>query len=362
MTLHQQPIKVMIMAGGTGGHVFPALAVARELQRRDCEIAWLGTRQGIEARVVSEAGIALHYLEISGLRGKGWRALATAPWKLIGALRHALNIFRQQRPQLVLGMGGYVSGPGGVAARILGIPLVVHEQNARAGTTNKWLAKIANRVLTAFPKVLPNAICVGNPVRADIASVSEPRVRLQGRTGPLHLLVLGGSLGAKALNELVPEAAALLRETPLYIRHQTGANHLAVTQDLYQKFQVAAEVTAFIEDMAEALAWADLVVCRAGALTVAELSAAGVAAILVPFPFAIDDHQTANGDWLVSRGAAVLRQQQNLTAFELKELLMSFIEQPQRLMSMAEAARAAAKPDATRRCADLCLELIYGQR
>lgn len=360
---------IMIMAGGTGGHVFPALAVARELQARNCSVAWLGTRNGIEARLIPAAQIPLHFLEIAGLRGKGWRALLTAPWKIISAVLAAREILQVEKPQAVLGMGGYASGPGGIAARLMGIPLVIHEQNARAGTTNKWLAKFANRVLTAFPDVLPGGICIGNPVRAEIATLPEPQQRLQGRAAPLRLLVLGGSLGAKALNELIPEAVALLAENTVQIRHQAGANHVQATEAFYQKHQIRAEVTAFIDDMAEALAWADLVVCRAGALTVAELSAAGVAAVLIPFPFAIDDHQTANGNWLVSRGAAELRQQSALTPGQLKELIMNFVEQPQRLLAMAMAARAAAKPDATRVCADICLEMagiipevIHGQR
>jgi UDP-N-acetylglucosamine--N-acetylmuramyl-(pentapeptide) pyrophosphoryl-undecaprenol N-acetylglucosamine transferase len=355
-------VKILVMAGGTGGHVFPALAVARELLARNCEIAWLGTRKGIEARLVPAAQIPLHFLEIGGLRGKGWRSMASAPWQILSAVGAAMRLLKELRPQMVLGMGGYASGPGGVAARILGIPLVVHEQNARAGTTNKWLAKIATRVLTAFPQVLPRSEWVGNPVRDEIAALPEPQARLQGRTGPMHLLVLGGSLGARALNEIMPAAAVQLPKNAVQIRHQTGESHLAATQALYQHNAVAAEVVAFIQDMAEALAWADLVVCRAGALTVAELSAAGVAAILIPFPHAIDDHQTANGNWLVACGAAELRQQNALSAQQLQELLMTFIQQPERRLRMAQAARTVAKPEATRLCADICLEVALGQR
>lgn len=353
-------VKVMVMAGGTGGHVFPALAVARELLRRDCEVAWLGTRNGIEARLIPAAQIPLHFLDIRGLRGKGWRALTAAPWQILCAVRAAMELLRQQRPQLVLGMGGYASGPGGIAARILGIPLVVHEQNARAGTTNRWLAKIATRVLMAFPNVLPRGEWVGNPVRDEIAALPEPQVRLRDRAGPMHLLVLGGSLGARALNEILPLATARLSENLVQVRHQTGENHLAATQTLYREHGVAAEVVAFIDDMAQALAWADLVVCRAGALTVAELSAAGVAAILIPFPHAIDDHQTANGSWLVACGAAEMCQQHELSATRLQEQLMSFIQQPERRLRMAQAARTVAKPEATRLCADICLEVARG--
>lgn len=355
-------IKILVMAGGTGGHVFPALAVARELLRRNCDVVWLGTSAGIEARLVPAAQIPLHFLDIRGLRGKGLRPLVMAPWKILSAVGAAMRLLKQLQPQMVLGMGGYASGPGGIAARILGIPLVVHEQNARAGTTNKWLAKIATRVLTAFPQVLPRGEWVGNPVRDEIAAIPEPQERLRGRVGPVHILVLGGSLGARALNEIMPAAAAQLPADAAQIRHQTGENHLAATLALYQKHAVTAEVTAFIQDMAEALAWADLVVCRAGALTVSEISAVGVPAILIPFPHAIDDHQTANGNWLVACGAAELRQQSELGVEQLQELLMALIQQPERRLRMAQAARTVAKPDATRLCADICLEVARGQR
>jgi UDP-N-acetylglucosamine--N-acetylmuramyl-(pentapeptide) pyrophosphoryl-undecaprenol N-acetylglucosamine transferase len=356
------PVKIMVMAGGTGGHVYPALAVARELLQRNCEIAWLGTRNGIEARLVPAAEIPLHFLQVGGVRGKGLRTLLAAPWHLLKAVYAAVKVFREQQPQLALGMGGYASGPGGIAARLLGIPLVIHEQNARAGTTNTWLAKIATRVLTAFPDVLPRGEWVGNPVRKEIALLPPPQERMQGRSGPMRLLVLGGSLGAKALNEWIPAVAAKLPPQSVKIRHQTGEKHLEATQQLYQQYGVVAEVTAFIQDMAEALAWADLVVCRAGAMTVAELSIAGVAGILIPFPHAIDDHQTANGNWLVSGGAAELRQQHALDEEQLKTLLMTFIEQPERRLHMAQAARSMAKPDATSLCADICLEVALGQR
>lgn len=353
--------RVLVMAGGTGGHVFPALAVAKELRSRGCEIQWLGTDRGIEARLVPAANIHLHLLPISGVRGKGLKTLIGAPWKIVRSVWAARAILQKFQPHVVLGMGGYASGPGGIAARIMGIPLVIHEQNARPGTTNKWLAKIATRVLTAFPNVLPKAICIGNPVREDIAALPEPETRLQNRTGPLQLLVLGGSLGAQALNELVPKAVApFIKEGQLQVRHQTGAKHLDNTLAVYKECGVSGEVTAFIDDMAEALAWADLVVCRAGALTIAELSAAGVASLLVPFPFAIDDHQTANARWLVDQGAAELYPQKSLTAEILKERVMTFIAQRGLLLKMAQAARKAAKPEATVSCADICLEAANG--
>lgn len=363
MNAPKQMMNIMVMAGGTGGHVFPALAVAEELRARGCRIDWLGTERGIEARIVPAANIPLHLLPIAGVRGKGLATLVQAPWKITCAVLAARRLFRTVKPNLVLGMGGYVAGPGGIAARLMGIPLVIHEQNARAGTTNEWLAKIATRVLTAFPQVLPREECIGNPVRAEIAALPAPSIRGVGEHKPLRLLVLGGSLGAQALNEIMPEAVAeLVRENKVEVRHQTGEKHFSSTEALYRACGATADVSPFINDMAEALAWADLVVCRAGALTVAELSAAGVASILVPFPFAIDDHQTANGQWLVKLGAAHLYQQQSLSAQTLKEHFMKFIEQPSLLKEMAEAARAAAKPDATAKCADICQEVARGER
>ncbi len=363
MNAPDKTLRVMVMAGGTGGHVFPALAVADELRRRHWEIDWLGTDRGIEARVVPAANIRLHLLPISGVRGKGVAALLRAPWKIASAVLAARKLFKSLRPDLVLGMGGYVAGPGGIAARLMGIPLVIHEQNARPGTTNKWLAKFATRVMTAFPGVLPGAICTGNPVRADITALPSPSERHIGQRSPLRLLVLGGSLGAQALNELMPEAVAdVLQQSQIQVRHQTGEKHLAATEALYRARHANADVTAFIDDMAEALAWADLVVCRAGALTIAELSAVGVASILVPFPFAIDDHQTANAQWLVSQGAAELYPQKILTAEMLQKRLMDFIAHPELLTKMAEAARSAAKPHAAEQCADICQEVVRGQR
>lgn len=354
-------IKVMIMAGGTGGHVFPALAVAKELKKRGCAVQWLGTGNGIEARIVPANDIILNYLDITGLRGKGSKTLLLAPWTVLKAVFMARKILQQFRPDVVLGMGGYASGPGGIAARLIGTPLVVHEQNARAGTTNKWLARFATRVLTAFPDVLPKAQCVGNPVREDIANLPEPIRRLGQHQDGLRLLVLGGSLGAAAINELVPATLKnISTDTNIVVRHQCGEKHYDNTVSLYKEHGVEGEVMAFIDDMAAALAWADLVICRAGALTISELSAVGVASILIPFPFAIDDHQTANGEWLARQGAAQIRQQDELSAQELSRMIMSFIEDKNRLVTMAVAARAAAKPNATHVCADICMEVANG--
>lgn len=357
-----QNIRVVIMAGGTGGHVYPGLAVARELMARGCDVAWLGTRRGIEARVVPEAGIPIHYLEIQGVRGKGVSSVVGAPLKIFKAVNQVRKWFAQNRPQVVVGLGGYAAGPGGIAAWTMGIPLVIHEQNARPGTTNKILRRFAKRVLVAFEHALPKSLWVGNPVRADISEITEPATRLPAASSqPLRLLILGGSLGAQAINELVPQALKnIAPEQRPHVTHQTGEKHLQATQQHYRDHAVQANIVPFIEDMAEALAQADLVICRSGALTVAELSAAGCASILVPFPYAIDDHQTANAQWLVDHKAALLRQQKDLTAEELTGLIKEFSHNRTGLIAMATAARAVAKPHATQVFADTCLEVAHG--
>lgn len=361
MSKNAKPITVLIMAGGTGGHVFPALALAKELQSRNCDVQWLGTQRGIEATLVPKANIKLHNVAVTGVRGRGLLALLSAPWQIVKALWAVRQILRKVRPQLVVGLGGYVSGPGGAAARLAGIPLVIHEQNARAGTTNKILARIAQRVLTAFPDVLPKGERIGNPVRQDIAAIAEPKQRIGQRDGVLRLLVLGGSLGATAINELTPKVIAGIEPSLRpEIYHQSGAKHLADTQAIYEKSAVNARIEPFIDNMAEALAWADLVICRAGALTVTELSAAGVASILVPFPFAIDDHQTANAEWLADNGAAEIRQQSTLKIEDLSELIINFSKDRTALVAMASAARQLAKLDAAERFADICLEVANG--
>lgn len=351
-------IKVLIMAGGTGGHVFPALATAKELQKHHCDVEWLGTALGIEAQLIPAQQIPLHYLYIAGVRGKGIITLLKAPWRIAMAIAQARRLLREVAPNVVLGMGGYVSGPGGVAAKLLGIPLVIHEQNARPGTTNKWLAKIADRVLTAFPDVFRGARCIGNPIREEIVNIPPPLERLRDRVGPIRLLVLGGSLGAQAINELVPTSLAEIAGIRQFlVIHQTGKRHYDATRERYSELGVDGTVKAFIDDMAEVLTWADIVICRAGALTVSELSAAGVASILIPFPFAIDDHQTANANWLVALGAAELRQQAQLTVKNLKELLLELSGDRKKMLIMAEAARRAAKPEATKICAEMCMEV-----
>lgn len=351
---------VLIMAGGTGGHVFPALAVAERLRARDAPVVWMGTRGGLEATLVPKAGFPVAWIEVSGLRGKGLGRKLRMPFMLGRALWQASAILRRLRPRVVLGMGGFASGPGGVMARLLGIPLVVHEQNAIAGMTNRGLSRVASQVLEAFPETFPparRAVTVGNPVRASIAALPPPKERWAGRCGRPRLLVLGGSQGALALNRLVPAALARLDtgERP-DVWHQAGGQLHETAALAYREAGVTARLTPFIEDMAEAYGWADLVLCRAGALTIAELAAAGVGAVLVPFPFAVDDHQTANARLLERGGAAVVIQQAQLTAERLAALLNERLGDRARLLDMAAAARHLAKIEAAEQVALACLE------
>ncbi len=351
---------IMILAGGTGGHVYPALAVARALQQESQEVVWLGTHRGIESRVVPEAGIPIEWVAVSGLRGKGLLTLILAPIKLLYALSQSLYVMCKHRPAAVLGMGGFVSGPGGVAAWLTRRPLLIHEQNAVSGLTNRLLARLARVVLQAFPGSFNarfNAETIGNPVRADIASIDDPETRLTGREGPLRLLVLGGSLGALALNQVVPAALALLPEDsrPI-VRHQTGQRTLGDARDAYRQHSIDADLSPYIEDMAEAYAWADLVICRAGALTVAELSAAGLPAIFVPFPYAVDDHQTANAQPMAAAGAATVVQQSELCDESLAGLLKNWLGSRDTLLERARKSRSLAHPDALSRITTLCLE------
>ncbi|NEX18872.1 undecaprenyldiphospho-muramoylpentapeptide beta-N-acetylglucosaminyltransferase [Thiorhodococcus mannitoliphagus] len=356
--------RIAIMAGGTGGHVFPALAVAEQLRQQGAEVFWIGTRAGMESRLVPEHGIDMEWVSIEGVRGKGLAQVLKAPAKLLAALSQARGIFRRRRPDLVLGMGGFVSGPGGLAARTLGLPLVIHEQNFVPGMTNQWLARMATRVFEAFPGSFPAARCAvvsGNPVRQAIAALPAPAERFAARAAPARLLVLGGSLGAKVLNEMLPPAIAALSATQRpQIRHQAGERTLEVAKAAYAAAGVDAEVMPFIRDMAEAYAWADLVVCRAGALTVSELAAAGVGSVLVPYPFAVDDHQVGNARYLTDVDAARLVIQRDLTLEGLRALLAELLEDRSRLVTMAEAARSRAQPEATARIAAACLELAKG--
>ena len=349
--------RVMVMAGGTGGHVYPALAVAEELRARGMEVFWLGTPGGFEAGVVPDHGFPMEWVNIQGLRGKGLLRWLAAPFKLSLAMLQALRVLRRKRPRLVLGMGGFVTGPGGLVARMLGIPLVIHEQNAIPGMTNQWLARVADRVLEAFPGSFDSKRSVqltGNPVRAEIADLPPPEQRLAGREGRLHLLVLGGSQGARALNQTLPQALARLpQDERPEVRHQAGGRLWQEATDAYAAADVSAQVEPFIDDMAAAYAWADLVLCRADALTIAELAAAGVGAILVPYPHAVDDHQTRNAHYLVDGGAASLLPQAEMDAERLAELLHLDRE---RILDMARAARRLALAGATAAVADVCQE------
>jgi len=348
---------VLIMAGGTGGHVFPALAVADELRTRGVPVIWLGTQAGIEARLVPQAGYPIEWLSIKGLRGKNLLSQLLIPLRLILACAQAASILRRRKPCAVLGMGGFASGPGGFMAWLMRRPLLIHEQNAVAGLTNRLLAKLTRHRLEAFPGALgKRAEQVGNPVRRDIIAITAPEQRLAMRTTAMRVLVVGGSLGAVRLNQIIPEALAKMRsEIRPEVHHQTGRNNLEVAREAYREHGVEARVDAFIDDMAAAYDWADLVVCRAGAMTVFELAAAGVASILIPYPYAVDDHQTANATYLVAQGAALMRQQNELNSDWLCEQLTQFSEHRERLMQMACAARAQAKPEAARVVADRCM-------
>ncbi|MDR9454706.1 MAG: undecaprenyldiphospho-muramoylpentapeptide beta-N-acetylglucosaminyltransferase [Spiribacter sp.] len=352
---------VMIVAGGTGGHVFPALAVARELERRGTPVIWLGTPGGLEARVVPEAGIAMETTTVRGLRGNGLRGWLMAPWMILLAVLQCRAVIRRHQPRSMLGMGGYVTGPAGLAARWLGCPLVIHEQNAIAGLTNRLLARLASRVLTGLEAEFSHHVAAeftGNPVREAIAALPAPTTRYAERQGPMRLLVMGGSLGALTLNRIVPAALARLPgDQRPEVRHQAGPRTLETARQAYADARVEATVSAFIDDMAEAYGWCDLVICRAGALTVSELATAGVPAILVPYPHAVDDHQSANARRLVEAGGAELIADDQLEADRLAVRLERLLSDRRVLAHMGEAAGAFGRPDAATRVADVCLEV-----
>jgi UDP-N-acetylglucosamine--N-acetylmuramyl-(pentapeptide) pyrophosphoryl-undecaprenol N-acetylglucosamine transferase len=350
---------VLIMAGGTGGHVFPALSVANVLRERGVPVVWLGVPGSMEARLVPANGFPIEWIRVRGIRGKGILAWVMAPFRIAGAVLQAMAVLRRVRPRAVLGAGGYVSGPGGIAAWLLRIPLLIHEQNAIPGLTNRWLARIATQVLQGFPGSFDKrrgARFVGNPVRADIAAVAEPAARFAGRSGRARLLVFGGSLGAQRLNAMVPLALALLdAEHRPQVRHQAGERGADAARDAYRAAKVEADVTPFIEDMAAAYAWADVAVCRAGAMTVAELQAAGLGALLVPLPIATDDHQTKNAETLVHIGAARVLQERDMTAESLSACIADLTADRGRMLKMATAARGARVTDAAVQVANLCL-------
>ena len=360
---------VLIMAGGTGGHVFPALTIAEELRARGKHVEWLGTAVGVEARVVSSAGIPLHCIQVAGLRGRGALRLLAAPFTLLRSLFQALRLLRRLQPCCVLGMGGYVSGPGGLAAWLAGRTLLIHEQNAVAGLANRLLFPLAAVVMEAFPGAFGRAAAklrrIGNPVRAGLLAIPGPEQRLAGRQQPATLLVVGGSLGAQIFNETLPAALALL---PLAlrpsVRHQCGRGKLQATLDAYRAAGLAVgagiEISEFIDDMAAAYADADLLLCRAGASTLAEVTAIGLAAVLVPYPYATDDHQTANALALAKVGAAVLLPQPQLTPSSLSTVLADLLAEPQRRLQLACTAHAHGARDAALRAADLCEEACHG--
>ncbi|MCU7875674.1 MAG: undecaprenyldiphospho-muramoylpentapeptide beta-N-acetylglucosaminyltransferase [Candidatus Thiodiazotropha sp. (ex. Lucinoma kazani)] len=353
---------VMVMAGGTGGHLFPALAVADWLKQQGCRITWLGSQSGMETQLIPEHGYPLETLEVKGVRGTGIKRRLASPFIVTKSLWQAYRVLKRIQPNLVLGMGGFATGPGGLAARLMRIPLVIQEQNATPGLTNRILARFANKVFEAFPGSFgaeAQAETIGNPVRHNIIALQEPEKRFTGRQGAIKLLVLGGSLGARALNQSVPEALALMPENrrPL-VRHQSGEKLIDETLDIYRKLNVKAEIMAFEKEMAEAYAWADLVICRAGALTVSELAAAGLGAVLVPYPYAVDDHQTRNAEYLVNANAAQLLPQPSLDGRNLAQLLGSLCSDRETLLAMAKAARSLARPDAAAQVGRYCLEMI----
>ena len=346
---------ILVMAGGTGGHVFPGLAVADYLHQRGWRVVWLGNPEGMEAKLVPTRGYEMAWLRFAALRGKGLVRALLLPLNLLRAFGQALAALSRIKPNVVLGMGGYVTFPGGMMAALTGRPLVVHEQNSVAGLANRVLAGVADRVLSGFPGVLRKGEWTGNPVRPEIAALSAPAQRYAARSGPLNVLVVGGSLGAQALNDAVPRTLTLLApaERPR-VTHQSGAKQIEALHAAYANAGVEAELVDFIDDMAARYAAADLVVCRAGALTIAELAAAGVASVLVPFPHAVDDHQTGNARFLAEAGAAVLLPQSELTPERLAALLRELTRE--KLAAMAEKARALAKPEATRAVAEICME------
>ncbi|GAC1454577.1 MAG: hypothetical protein PVSMB6_10560 [Steroidobacteraceae bacterium] len=349
------------MAGGTGGHVFPALALARLLREQSLEVVWLGTARGLESRVIPAEGIALERLSVAGLRGKGVLSWLAAPFRLSVALAQALAVMWRHQPLIVVGLGGFVTGPGGIAAWLTRRPLVIHEQNAIAGFTNRCLAHLARLVLEAFPGSFGrdvHARVIGNPVRRDITALPPPAVRFAGRTGPIRILVIGGSQGATRLNAVVPFALKRLSGWLAFdVRHQAGERWIDAGRASYAQAGVRADVRPFIEDMGEAYGWADLVICRAGALTVSELAAVGVAAVLVPYPNAVDDHQAYNAQYLVREEAAVLIIDRELTAERLAAELQRLCAGRGKLLAMAERARLLARPRAADELAAACLDL-----
>ena len=345
---------ILIMAGGTGGHIFPGLAVAEQMRAAGWEVVWMGARGGMEERLVPKHGYRAAWIRAKAARGKGLLQKLLLPANLLYSFWESARHIRSLRPNVVLGLGGYVAFPGGMMASLWNRPLALHEQNAIPGLANKVLAQVSDKVMAGFPQALKNAEWTGNPVRAEIAAIASPETRFQNRQGPLRILVVGGSLGAQALNESVPKALALMSARP-HVVHQAGEKHLDALRKHYADAGVQGELVAFIDDMARRYAEADLVICRAGAVTIAELSAGGMASILVPFPHAVDDHQTANGKFLADHGAAILIQQRDLTPQTLAQTIQRLDRS--RLLDMARKARALGKPDAARVVAERCMSI-----
>jgi UDP-N-acetylglucosamine--N-acetylmuramyl-(pentapeptide) pyrophosphoryl-undecaprenol N-acetylglucosamine transferase len=345
---------ILIMAGGTGGHIFPGLAVAEQMRAAGWDVVWMGARGGMEERLVPKHGYRAAWIRAKAARGKGLVQKLLLPANLLYSFWESARHIRSLRPNVVLGLGGYVAFPGGMMASLWNRPLALHEQNAIPGLANKVLAQVSDKVMAGFPHALKNAEWTGNPVRADIAAIPLPETRFAGRNGALKLLVVGGSLGAQALNESVPKALALMNERPQVV-HLAGEKHLDALKKHYAEAGVKGELVAFIDDMARRYAEADLVICRAGAVTIAELSAGGMASILVPFPHAVDDHQTANGKFLADHGAALLIQQRDLTPQKLAQMIQGLDRG--RLLDMARKARALGKPDAARVVAERCMSI-----
>lgn len=348
---------LMVMAGGTGGHVYPAMAVADYLKSLGWNIVWLCTEGGMENRLIENKGYEKAMITMRGVRGNGLMGWLLLPVKLAKAFTQSINAIRQHQPNVVLGMGGFAAFPGGLMAKLLAKPLVIHEQNSVAGLTNKVLAKFATRVLAAFPSAFKDkAQLVGNPVRTDIGGLPAPESRFSGRADALRLLVVGGSLGAQALNEFIPQAIATLAEDKRpQIIHQAGVKHIDALNESYKKAGVKADTRAFIDDMASMYAWADFVICRSGALTVAEISVVGLGSLMVPFPFAVDDHQTTNALYLVESGAAFLVQQKDLAVETLAEIISGL--KREECLSMAIKAKKLGKPNATADVAKICMEV-----
>jgi UDP-N-acetylglucosamine--N-acetylmuramyl-(pentapeptide) pyrophosphoryl-undecaprenol N-acetylglucosamine transferase len=345
---------ILIMAGGTGGHIFPGLAVAAEMRAAGWDVVWMGARGGMEERLVPKHGYRAAWIRAKAARGKGLVQKLLLPANLLYSFWESARHIRSLRPHVVLGLGGYVAFPGGMMASLWNRPLALHEQNAIPGLANRVLSQISDKVMSGFPQALKNAEWTGNPVRAEIAAIASPESRFAGRSGPLKVLVVGGSLGAQALNESVPRALALMTERPQVV-HQAGEKHLEALNKHYREARVHGELVAFIDDMARRYAEADLVICRAGAVTIAELSAGGMPSILVPFPHAVDDHQTANAKFLADHGAAILIQQRELSPRKLADLIGSLDRA--KLLDMARKARALGKPDAARVVAERCMSI-----